>query len=88
MNDQSTLDNTFANCLNEIEMKATVDMQLLSEKVVDCTNEMTGIGTSTNSMTNENDADTTEANVDNDDDDDKNNPIEIIGQLNNSNVTT
>lgn len=73
------LDKTFAECLTELETKATVDMELLSGNVVDCVNEMAGIGAST------------EAGTDNDDDGyggAADNQIEITGQQNRSSPTS
>lgn len=60
------LDKTFADCLIELKTRAIADIELLSEKVVECTNEMTGIGTTTLSASNESDTETSTDNADGD----------------------
>lgn len=78
------LDKTFADCLIELKTRAIADIELLSGKVVECTNEMAGIGTTTHSAGNENDTDATTDNAD----DDRENQIEITGRQSNSSATS
>lgn len=84
--DQKALDITFTNCLTELETKATTDMELLNGRVVDCTNEMAGIGTSTLETNDETNTDITEASTSTDDDTE--NQIEIVGAQNVSSLTS
>lgn len=80
--DQKAVDKTFGDCLTELETRAIIDMELLSSKVVDCTNEMAGIGPSTTPTSTETDTDADK------NEDDSENQIEITGQPNNSNGTS
>lgn len=84
MDERTALDKTFADCLIELKTRAIADIELLSEKVVECTNEMAGIGTTTITASNEND---TEASTEKADDD-RQNHIEISGRQSNSSTTS
>lgn len=82
VDDQKALDKWFGECLTELEAKATGDFEQLSEKVVECTKEMAGIGMSTISTSDETEA--TEATSTDSDNGDRENQVQIPWQQNSS----